>query len=134
MRNLFLLIVAFFIINGCSAQWHLKRAIAKGANVYVQKWDTTFVTKERVLTDTVEILKDTTIIQDGVIVKLQYVDRYIYVSAKCVPDTISVTKYIRQKVSVPEKKKNYSFLWELSFAALIIFLTAMFFNSLDKRN
>ena len=133
MRNLLLLISAI-LLTGCSAQFHLKRAIAKGANVYVHKWDTTFVTKERVLTDTVEILRDTTIIQDGVVVKLQYVDRFIYVNAKCVPDTVSVTKYIRQKVSVPERKKNYSFLWELSFAALIIFLTAIFFNSLDKRN
>ena len=134
MRNLLILITAIFLIGGCSAKYHLKRAIAKGANVYVQKWDTTVITRERVLTDTVEILKDTTIIQDGVIVKLQYVDRFVYVNAKCVPDTISVTKYIRQKVSVPERKKKYSFLWELSFAALIIFLTAMFFNSLDKRN
>ena len=134
MRNLLLLSVAFFVINGCSADWHLKRAIAKGANVYVQKWDTTVITKERVLMDTVEILRDTTIIQDGVVVKLQYVDRFIYVNAKCVPDTVSVTKYIRQKVSVPARKKNYSFLWQLSFAALIIFLTAIFFNSLDKRN
>lgn len=125
MRNLLLLITALFLFGGCSAKYHLKRAIAKGANVYVQKWDTTIVTKERTLRDTIEILRDTTIIQDGVVVDLQYKDRLIYVEAKCSPDTIPVTKYITKTVSVEENKTDYRFFWQVIFAASIIYLFSL---------
>ena len=83
------------------------------------------MTRERTLTDTIEILRDTTIIQDGVVVDLQYKDRLIYIQAKCSPDTIPVTKYITKTVSVKENKTDYRFFWQVIFAASIIYLFSL---------
>jgi hypothetical protein len=65
--------------------------------------DTVIVTKTKYLTDTLELLKDTTIYQDKVRLQLQYIDRKVYVEATCLPDTIRVTQ---TKILTKEKKQR----------------------------
>ena len=88
------------VVSGCGGAKTLQESVIVR--------DTVIVTKERILTDTVEVFKDTVIIQDGVKVKLEYVNRFVKVTADCPPDTIKVwqTKYIQKT----EKKEKNSFI------------------------
>jgi hypothetical protein len=112
-------------LGSCSADWHLRQAVKKGANVYVQKWDTTIVTMERKIVDTVLLPKwDSVVInKDRISVKLVRRVDTIRVSATCQSDTVQVTKYIRQKVSTPRKQ---SFFWQIvAVVAIVIGFAAL---------
>ena len=52
--------------------------------------DTVIVTKERTLTDTLTILKDTVLYQDRVKLEVRYKDSLVFVQATCPPDTVTI--------------------------------------------
>ena len=85
--------------------------------------DTVIVTKERTLTDTLTILKDTILYQDRVKVELKYRDKLVYVKAECPPDTVRV-ETIKVVTSKPEKQQSKfdKFVDNLSVLLLITFL------------
>lgn len=85
--------------------------------------DTVIVTKERTLTDTLTILKDTVLYQDRVKVELKYRDKLVYVKAECPPDTVKV-ETIKVVTSKPEKQQSKfdKFVDNLSVLLLITFL------------
>ena len=85
--------------------------------------DTVIVTKERTLTDTLTILKDTVLYQDRVKVELKYRDKLVYVKAECPPDTVTV-ETIKVVTSKPEKQQSKfdKFVDNLSVLLLITFL------------
>jgi len=114
-----IILIVSLALGSCSADWHLRQAVKKGANVYVQRWDTTIVTQERKIVDTVLLPKwDSVVInKDRISVKLVRRVDTIRVSATCQSDTVQVTKYIRQKVSVPRKE---SFFWQIVAAVAIV--------------
>jgi hypothetical protein len=122
---LLIALIASLALGSCSADWHLRQAVKKGANVYIQKWDTTIVTKERKIVDTVLLPKWDSVVINKNNIKVKLVRRVdtIRVSATCASDTVQVTKYIRQKVSVPRKE---SFFWQVVIIiGLLVGLTAL---------
>ena len=106
------------MLYGCSAQWHLKQAIRKDPSIQqtvVVKKDTVIVTKERTIRDTLELFKDTTIYQDRIKLKIEYIDNFVNVEADCPSDTIVVTK----SITTTELKKSAS-IKERVFDALAL--------------
>ena len=90
-------------------------------NVIVR--DTVIVTKERTLTDTILLFKDTTIYQDRVKLKIDFRDSLVYVKVDCPSDTIRVnTVKIVTKKEEPKKSKFDRFVDTLSVLMLIAFL------------
>jgi hypothetical protein len=129
MRNLLFLISAI-LLTGCSANYHLKRAIAKGANVYIERRDTTIITKERTLRDTLILntVDSVVVTKDKVIVKLVRNHDTIRLSAICKSDTIKVPYYIKTTVTKIEKKDKFSILLQLFFVIFILYVVALLFN------
>jgi hypothetical protein len=116
---LLIILIVSLALGSCSADWHLRQAVKKGANVYVQRWDTTIVTRERKIVDTVLLPKWDSVVINKNNIKVKLVRRVdtIRVSATCQSDTVQVTKYIRQKVSSPRKE---SFFWQIVAAVAIV--------------
>jgi hypothetical protein len=127
MRNLLLLILAI-LLTGCSANYHLKRAIAKGANVYIERRDTTIITKERLLRDTLVLSKVDSVIvtKDKVVLKLVRNHDTIRLSATCKSDTIRVPYYIKTTVKEKVEKSKLEILWQLIFVVGVIYLFSLF--------
>lgn len=82
-------------VSGCGASWHLKRAIAKDPSIIqprVVQMDTTIVTPERIVHDTIvmNVVDTIEMIRDRV--RIQLVRNYdtIAVNVECPSDTIRV--------------------------------------------
>jgi len=103
-------------LNGCKSGAQLIPE-----NVIVR--DTVIVTKERTLTDTILLFKDTTIYQDRVKLKIDYRDSLVYVKVDCPSDTVRVnTIKIVTKKEEPKRSKFDRFVDNLSVLMLIAFL------------
>lgn len=86
-----------YVLSGCSAQWHLQRAIIKNPDLLTTpqtvQIDTVIITQPVTLRDTV-ILRDVdsiTITQNNVVTKLWRVHDTIRVQTLCPPDTVRIT-------------------------------------------
>lgn len=93
--------------------------------------DTVIVTKERTLTDTLRLYKDTTIYKENVKLKVEFVDSLVYLEVDCPPDTVRMPLVI---VETKQEKKENRFLDNikaLSVLFLIIF-TGLFIIWLVK--
>lgn len=95
MRNAFKALLIVLIFTGCSARWHLKKAIQKGAFV---KSDTVYVDRTvyvpEVKTDTVftSLVGDTIRIEKEKL-RIKYVrlpGDSVYIEGKCLPDTLRI--------------------------------------------
>lgn len=75
-------------------------------------WDTTFVTKERIVSDTIWVNKDTTIVQDSVIIRYQVLSNGMaHISAICPPERIKIEKeFVTQYVNAPKKGIPFSLI------------------------
>jgi hypothetical protein len=95
MKKALLILIAAFAVS-CSANWHIKRAIAKDPSILtaqtVLRVDTLIVTKERVLNDTVVLNEvDSVIIEkDRVITKIWRVHDTLRVETICPGDTVRI--------------------------------------------
>lgn len=84
--------------------------------------DTVIVTKERLLTDTLLLYKDTTIYQEKVSLKIEYIDRFVKVKVVCPSDTIRLTTVkIVTKTQVVKENRFAESIKSLSILFLIIF-------------
>lgn len=111
------------LMTSCGANYYLKRAIAKDPSILkteIVKVDTLILTKERTLIDTVELYRDTVIVQDGVKVKLDFVDRYVKIKADCPTDTIKFEKVIPVEQIVYKKENSYLKEFLLTLLALLV--------------
>lgn len=121
---LLIILLASLALGSCSAEWHLKKAIKKGAVVTSNKWDTVFVTKERRLFDTL-VLKDidsVVVTKNNIQVSLIRNFDTIRVKAICRPDTIRVTKWVKTTIKPNEKPVR---TWV--FISICCFVLAMLF-------
>lgn len=85
--------------------------------------DTVIVTKERTLTDTILLFKDTVIYQDRVKLKVDFIDRFVKVKVDCPSDTVRInTIKVVTKKEEPKKSKFDRFVDTLSVLMLIAFL------------
>jgi type IV pilus biogenesis protein CpaD/CtpE len=108
-------------LNGC-------RSTAQLIPESVIVRDTVIVTKERTLTDTLLLYKDTTIYQDRVKLKLDFIDRFVKVKVDCPSDTVRINtiKIVSQKEPLQKKNqftestKSLSVLFIIIFAGLLI--------------
>ena len=121
---LLIILLASLALGSCSAEWHLKKAIKKGAVVTRNKWDTVFVTKERQLFDTL-ILKEVdsvVVLKDNIRVSLIRKFDTIRVKAICLPDTIRVTKWVKTTIKPDEKPvRTWVFISICCFALAMLF-------------
>ena len=106
---LLIILIASLALGSCSAEYHLRQAVKKGANVWQTKWDTTIVTKERNLWDTLTLTDVDTVVVQKDNIKLRIVRNFdtIRVKAICLPDTVQVTKYINRTIKSPERKGDW---------------------------
>ena len=113
MRLLWKLVLSasVFFLTSCSAQWHLKRAVNKDADVVsdtIIQIDTAIVTEQKTLIDTI-IIQDTIVQEiktDGVIVRLQRVHDTIKVEAICESDTIEIFKEVEVVRYIKQEKTS----------------------------
>jgi len=89
--------------------------------------DTVIVTKERLLTDTLLLYKDTTIYQEKVSLKIEYIDKFVKVKVVCPSDTIKLTtvKLVTKTQVVKENRfaesvKSLSMLFLIIFTGLVV--------------
>jgi hypothetical protein len=84
--------------------------------------DTVIVTKERILKDTLLLYKDTTIYQEKVSLKVEYIDRFVKVKVVCPSDTIRLTTVkVVTKTQVVKENRFAESIKSLSVLFLIIF-------------
>jgi len=122
------------MLGGCSASWHLKRAIAKNPTIAadtIVRVDTTIVTNERRITDTL-VVNDTIVREiesNGARATIQRIHDTIRVDIVCPPDTIRVTAEVPvERIIYKEKKKKRSWLdkvWSISLIVLLISLATI---------
>ena len=121
---LLIILAASLALGSCSAEWHLKKAIKKGAVVTRNKWDTVFVTKERQLFDTliVKEIDSVVVTKDNIQVSLIRKFDTIRLKAICLPDTIRVTKWVKTTIKPSQRPVR---TWV--FISICCFLLAMLF-------
>jgi type IV pilus biogenesis protein CpaD/CtpE len=114
-------------LNGC-------RSTAQLIPESVIVRDTVIVTKERTLTDTLLLYKDTTIYQDRVKLKLDFIDRFVKVKVDCPSDTVRINtiKIVSQKEPLQKNNKFAESTKSLSVLFIIIFAGLLIIN-LAKR-
>jgi len=127
-------VVILLTQSGCSASWHLKRAIAKNPTIAadtIVRVDTTIVTNERRITDTL-VVNDTIVREiesNGARATIQRIHDTIRVDIVCPPDTIRVTAEVPvERIIYKEKKKKRSWLdkvWSISLIVLLISLATI---------
>lgn len=120
MRSLWLISVVF-LLQSCGAKYHLSRAIAKDPTILESvavKVDTTIITENKALTDTL-ILKriDTITLQrNAVRVKIKRIHDTIQVEAECLPDTIRIQKVVNvPQVVYKESDNSIKYILTISF-------------------
>ena len=130
------LIGLLFLLQGCGAKWHLRRAVAKDPTILEQvavKVDTIVVTEIKAVHDTLVLNQYDTIEieRNGVRIQLKRIHDTIQVTAECLPDTIQVT----QVVKVPQvvyKEKEFKVI-DIALILSIILATFALIKFLFKK-
>jgi hypothetical protein len=121
---LLIILIVSLALGSCSAEWHLRQAVKKGANVWQSRWDTTIVTKERTLWDTLTLKDIDTVVVQKDNIRLKIVRNFdtVRVKATCLPDTVQVTKYIKTSVTAPKSQNYEKYLMLFAVGMLLIVL------------
>lgn len=120
MRSLWLISVVF-LLQSCGAKYHLSRAIAKDPTILESvavKVDTTIITENKALTDTLILQRiDTITLQrNAVRVKIKRIHDTIQVEAECLPDTIRIQKVVNvPQVVYKESDNSIKYILTISF-------------------
>lgn len=127
----FLIIAMAVALSSCSAQWHLKRAIAKDptiANDTIIRIDTSVVTESIRAVDTL-VVTDTImreIVREGIQIKLQRIHDTIRVDVVCPPDTIRVVANVPvERIIYKETPPKRSFLDKLGHILFLVLLISI---------
>lgn len=119
------------MLSSCSAQWHLKRAIAKDptiANDTIIRIDTSVVTESIRAVDTL-VVTDTVmreIVREGVQIKLQRIHDTIRVDVVCPPDTIRVVANVPvERIIYKETPRKRTILDQLGHVLFLVLLIAI---------
>ena len=113
------LVGLLFLTQGCGAKYHLNRAIARDPKILdsvAVKLDTTIVTENKALRDTIILQRVDTITLDrnSVRVKIRRIHDTIQLDAECLSDTITISKVVKvPQVIYQEKKIDSKSLWLL---------------------
>lgn len=117
MRGLWLISV-MFLLQSCGAKYHLNRAIAKDPDILnsvVVKVDTTIITENKAIRDTLILERHDTITieRNAVRVQIKRINDTIVVDAECLPDTIRIQKVVEVPQVVYKEDKGNRWLFPL---------------------
>lgn len=139
MRKLRIISIACvgLLIGSCTAQYHLKRAIAKDpsiANTTIVQKDTIVVTKSVKTSDTLVIYNRDTIVQtkDRIVTRFQRVSDTIFYSVECPTDTIKITQQIAQTKIDPVKDRRDLISWIFLGVWILIVSVVVIKKIMDK--
>jgi len=122
------------MIESCGASWHLKRAIAKDPTIVqtqVVRMDTTIITPERIVRDTIVTNAVDTIelVRDRV--RIQLVRRFdtIAVNVECPSDTIRVVQTASVDSICPPRPTDWTkwFGWVISVLLMVFIIRRLRF-------
>ena len=122
------------MIESCGASWHLKRAIAKDPTIVqtqVVRMDTTIITPERIVRDTIVTTAVDTIelVRDRV--RIQLVRRFdtIAVNVECPSDTIRVVQTASVDSICPPRPTDWTkwFGWVISVLLMVFIIRRLRF-------
>lgn len=128
-------VVGLSMLTSCSAQWHLKRAVAKDPTIVRMQpvvVDTTVITEIRASKGAFVIDRDTSLLfeQKGVKTQIKVVSDTFYVETICPPDTIRIQKEIFVPKVVYQEKWSTFDLVKLILVTIIIISLIAFFRKL----
>ena len=130
MRRLSASLCLIVALTGCSANWHLKRAIAKDPSILTTEviHDTITVVTPELRVDTVHAwsVDTVTTIVDRVKIrtKVDTINRTVFVDVTCPGDTIYVP-YEKTINTIEYKRKNHVLPWFLLAAAVTLLVIAV---------
>jgi len=122
------------MIESCGASWHLRRAIAKDPTIVqtqIVRMDTTIITPERIVRDTIVTNAVDTIelVRDRV--RIQLVRRFdtIAVNVECPSDTIRVVQTASVDSICPPRPTDWTkwFGWIISVLLLVFIIRRLRF-------
>ena len=140
LKQCLILLSATLILSGCSAEWHLSRAIKKDPSILQPKTmivTDTVVTEPIVVKDTVTISQVDTveIVKDKFRVKIMRSYDTLIIDGGCDADTIVRT--LEVKVPVVEYKERSTFfdkIYKSSFYILIISIIILVLRDVIRRH
>ena len=140
MKCLYIPLLLILILSGCSAEWHLSKAVCKNPELLKGKTmivTDTVVTEPIVVKDTVTISQVDTveIIKDKFRVKIMRSYDTLIIDGGCDADTIIRT--VSVEVPVVEYRENDAFfdkIYETSFYILIIGITVLTIRSAIRKH
>ena len=127
-----MLLSMIVLLNSCSAQWHLKRAVKKDPTILVEG---TLVVKDTVvvppvvITDTVTTKQHDTIIVEKDRLKVRIVKRLdtLIIEGKCDSDTIIQTIEVPvPSLVMKDSDRWYNKVYKFSFYLLLLLLLALY--------
>ena len=140
MKCLYIPLLLILILSGCSAEWHLSKAVTKDPSILSTKTMTvmdTVVTEPIVVKDTVTISQVDTveIVKDKFRVKIMRSYDTLIIDGGCDADTIVRT--LEVKVPVVEYKERSTFfdkIYKSSFYILIISIIILVLRDVIRRH
>lgn len=126
-NNLFI-ILATALLVGCSAQWHMQRAVLKNPELLTSgqtvRFDTVVITQTQVLNDTtiLRVIDSVVITQNNVVTKLWRNHDTVRVQTICPPDTvrINVVKQVPQIIYQPRTWWQRNNWWLVLLAVVAV--------------
>ena len=128
------MIVTALMIESCGASWHLRRAIAKDPTIVqtqIVRMDTTIITPERIVRDTIVTTAVDTIelVRDRV--RIQLVRRFdtIAVNVECQSDTIRVVQTASVDSICPPRPTDWTkwFGWIMCILLMVFIIRRLRF-------
>lgn len=110
------------LLQSCGAKYHLSRAIAKDPTILESvavKMDTTIITENKALRDTLILQRIDTITleRNAVRIKIKRIHDTIQIDAECLPDTIRIQKVVNvPQVVYKEAKPNNTIKYILTIS------------------
>ena len=139
-KKLILFLIMMYLLQSCSAGWHLRKAISKDPNILMQRdtvVETEVVVQEKTVTEKLIVNQIDTVVlmsPDGVKVRLERIYDTVMVDVICPPETVMVETIVELPPVVEykesESKNKYQ---EWGLALLGFFIVLMFVRKLlDK--
>jgi hypothetical protein len=126
---LFLIMMTMYLLQSCSAGWHLRKAISKDPNILMQRdtvVETEVVVQEKTVTEKLIVNQIDTVIltsPDGVQVRLERIYDTVMVDVICPPETLMVETIVELPPVVEYKEsdsKNKYQEWGMIALGIII--------------
>ncbi len=126
---LFLIMMTMYLLQSCSAGWHLRKAISKDPNILMQRdtvVETEVVVQEKTVTEKLIVNQIDTVIltsPDGVKVRLERIYDTVMVDVVCPPETVMVETIVELPPVVEYKEsesKNKYQEWGMIALGIII--------------